>query len=717
MKGTQTLLCCFLILFLTYKNAFSNISEAVLTDALTKQIEIMVQELKKSNDYADRITKQMGVLSRQVMLQQSFVEERLRSEGQSGIKQIRNGAGGTKSYHSASHVGKRVASIHDHSNNIRTVGMGEYIGVLNGVEFRTRHNDYRLYMPSKSGNDYHKTEDIPFPNVPPEVEEKKDVEEQVKEMVKWFQAWKDGNYTERDYRKYFRPVLCYLEGTWTKSAENIDEPFESDRHFIDANSWFDLQEKIRFTSYTGRKDNFENFAYLPTTILGIENDTFRFAQWNYRILCHPLKTDVPLNRFRMIDDLGSRLTHHHTVEEQAQTRAARFQVNSEDSDTWDDRASSKFGFLDKLMSEIPGKDNYPTNLTDNAFDNLAYTMDPEKNNEPLNVGYYHRWYKVLQKGAMGIQTRCRGFSDPNLFMAMNTQDKVAGMTLNVCKRKICVKQEQKWSYAIPLEILYLTPLNEWNPYNLKYKGEFDSTEGKTVKANKRNGGHTKEKAFDGVNSKTYYRTPNELFAGTETHKDAADTTRQSVGVLDPTGEVRKVRASGIRIFLPNIPGVGILRQRYPIMPVHAEGSTTWKELEAVQDFLMESNTHARLFREKLATQSDSNGGIAISPEVNTDTRLQTGLSSKFGISPHTNEITLTAKELHQLKNGRNVDKVTNQVQGHQHVIKVSWNKENDVFYISWCDESKQKMKGFRNAFRKYQCEDKHGSIMKPHPDQ
>ena len=41
-----------------------------------------------------------------------------------------------------------MAAIHDHANNIRTVGMGEFVAVINGVEFRTRHNDYRLYMPS-----------------------------------------------------------------------------------------------------------------------------------------------------------------------------------------------------------------------------------------------------------------------------------------------------------------------------------------------------------------------------------------------------------------------------------------------------------------------------------------------------------------------------------------------------------------------------------------
>lgn len=57
--------------------------------------------------------------------------------------------------------------------------------------------------------------------------------------------------------------MCYLEGAWTNN-ENLDEPFESTRHHLDAASWFDLQEKVRFTAYTGDKDQAENFAYLPT---------------------------------------------------------------------------------------------------------------------------------------------------------------------------------------------------------------------------------------------------------------------------------------------------------------------------------------------------------------------------------------------------------------------------------------------------------------------
>ena len=50
----------------------------------------------------------------------------------------------------------------------------------------------------------------------------------------------------RDYRKYFKPNLCYLEGGWTLNSKTLDEPFQSDRHQLDASSWFDLQEKVRW---------------------------------------------------------------------------------------------------------------------------------------------------------------------------------------------------------------------------------------------------------------------------------------------------------------------------------------------------------------------------------------------------------------------------------------------------------------------------------------
>ena len=304
---------------------------------------------------AETTRKTVSALARQMMLQQLFVEERIRSEGYSGVKQIRLSREGTRNYYGQSHTSSRsVLAIHDHSNNDRTVGMGEFVGVLNGVEFRTRHNDYRLYMPHRTSKELHAVENITFPDVPPEVTSKTDVSEQVKEMREWFKAWKNQNHTVRDYRKYFKPVLCYLEGAWTKAEKKIDEPFESDRHFIDASSWFDLQEKVRFTSYTGRKDSLENFSFLPTTILNITEEGIpQFAQWNYRILCHPLSRDLPLNRLRVVDEVGSRLSAERTYEEHSKSRSARFQVNPFDEDTWKEGENRKhFGLLDELMAEV-----------------------------------------------------------------------------------------------------------------------------------------------------------------------------------------------------------------------------------------------------------------------------------------------------------------------------------------------------------------------------
>ena len=90
--------------------------------------------------------------------------------------------------------------------------MGEFVGVLNGIEFRTRHNDYRLYRPSTTSGDFHKQENVPFPEVPPEVLEKKTIGEQIIEMREWFKAWQTGDDSVRNYKKYFKPVMTYAEG-------------------------------------------------------------------------------------------------------------------------------------------------------------------------------------------------------------------------------------------------------------------------------------------------------------------------------------------------------------------------------------------------------------------------------------------------------------------------------------------------------------------------
>ncbi|GFS21884.1 hypothetical protein ElyMa_001604200 [Elysia marginata] len=153
-----------------------------------------------------------------------------------------------------------------------------------------------LRQPSTTSQGYRVTEEIEYPDVPPEVTAKSSVEDQITEMRLWFKAWADQDKRTRDYTKYFKPVLCYMEGAWTETDfGQVQEPFESDRHHISADNWYDLQEKIRYTAYTGSKDKGENYAFLPTKIIDIDLETGEpvYAQWNYRwghTLCVSLVT-------------------------------------------------------------------------------------------------------------------------------------------------------------------------------------------------------------------------------------------------------------------------------------------------------------------------------------------------------------------------------------------------------------------------------------------
>ena len=126
------------------------------------------------------------------------------------------------------------------------LGLGEIVAVLNGVEFRTHHNDYHLRSRHPTDRRHGKFADIAFPDVPDEVTRLPEVEDQIAEMREWFKAWRDENPQPRNYEKYFKPVMCYLEGMWTKDQERdkINSHFPKDPHQINAKTWEQLSEKV-----------------------------------------------------------------------------------------------------------------------------------------------------------------------------------------------------------------------------------------------------------------------------------------------------------------------------------------------------------------------------------------------------------------------------------------------------------------------------------------
>ena len=100
------------------------------------------------------------------------------------------------------------------------------------------------------------------------------------------------------------------------------------------------------------------------------------------------------------------------------------------------------------------------------------------------------------------------------------------------------------------------------------------------------------------------------------------------------------KASGTRIFFPTIPGVGALRQRYPIMPVHGKGSAVWKELEAVKDVILKSKTFGYIFREPLQS------GVPLPTEPPKKAiKLQITKAAASPPGPHEHEITLQPEQV------------------------------------------------------------------------
>ena len=655
--------------------------------------EHRISQLEKKLEGLSLLERKFGDLARQLMLTELAMGEKARTEYDSGIKQIRSTNDGTKSYFQPTHTYNQVCSIHEHSNYDRTVGMGEFTAALNGINFRTRHNDYKLRMPHRTSKTFHLQEDVPFPRVPPSVLQKRTLQEQIREMQNYFRAFAFQNYHFRDYRPYFKPVVCYLEGTWTTNTKTLSEPFESDRHHIDAANWFDLQEKIRFTSYTGGKHYLENFSYLPTTIMNMVNGTPEYAQWNYRISCHPLKHDLPLGALKPVDDMAARIGHRWNITRFAHTRAARFTLAVDTSTHrnhyhWEngygdfsDRIYTQ-GLLDKIMGEIPGKDNYPGVLHDSTFGLETLDARYPRNKTLLNTAYYHRYFRHDKKGAMGTFTVHRGYSDRNLFVAQTSSPNVAEMKINYCQKdththkQVCKTEGVKYSYAIPLEIIYLTPLFSWNPYNLAYIT--DRRQRASVIANGRNGELTHAKAYNGTTFDKFYRTPVEFFHGTNVDKNKADTDKGAVGVLDRHGAVKKVLSSGVRITLPDIPGVGKLRMRYPIMPITSEGNQIGKEVEAIKDVLNHLETMGAYLQERPSALSG--GGNA-----QADAHFRTSVTNQDPPGHHYHELYIPHEDMLALAKGTSVTVVTTTDNSHDHKLEITYDQASHKYVIHKCD--------------------------------
>ncbi|XP_060071511.1 uncharacterized protein LOC132551387 [Ylistrum balloti] len=624
-------------------------------------------------------------ISRQMVMQQLGVEERIRSDGDSGIKQKMVKNRGTRSYLNDIVSSPILADFGEAWTRDRLLYIGTNVFVMNGVEFRLRAQNYRLQMPSRNSKEWHKTEDIPYPEVPHSVLAKHNITEQIAEMREYFRAFKQQDTKIRDYTRYFKPVLCYLEGAWIDGAAH------------NQNRWLGEAYTTEFLVNEGLEDG---HPFNPTKIMRVVNGTALYAHWDTRIVCHPIKQELKLASFFVKDDLAARLSANQSLYDFSRSKAARFELGEygRPSRTLyadigygkQDPTFTHYTTLDAIMEEIPGKDNYPVHITGGSFGLTAFNAHIPRNDTPLNIGHYHHWYRVAQKGAMGTTIINRGYADKSLWVATTTQDKVAPMSYKSCQynrtthKQDCTEFIAKYTYALPLEIVWLTPLLSWNPYNLQfYPGNIHESPANTINQHGHNG-RTPEKAFLGLNQDNFYLTPAEFFS-------------KAVGghyVADRSGHAHKVVPSGFQTILREIPTVGNIRLRYPVVPTHQEGNAIYKELDALKELVMNMAVNTNYFHTK------PDAVHSIEGNTNKEERYTTSSTAMTPPGMHKHEIILSKEDIADLEAGKTVAVYTSLNNGHQHILEIYADKNVHYRYghyrIALCDGKRSCWDGHNN---------------------
>ena len=633
--------------------------------------------LQGASEQVESLKYMVAELGQHAIIADERDESFLRASGGSGVTSARGTGAGSHPYHTSSwsNFGLSFLAIHDHADLRDTIGMGELEAIMNGVNFKTRHNDYRLKQPSLNSEHMKRTSDVELPAVPPSVlAHGSNVTAQILEMKEYFRAWATQDESIRDYKPYFRPVLSYLEGWWGTDG-SFEEPFDSDRHRVAADSWGELYDRVRILEQHGWKDSGENVPWLPSKLWGLKDGVApQLARWNYRILAVPLKDDVELARFIAEPDLQVQLSfmQPQTREDLFKTRAARFRLNKYIGSSQariETEAYARwpvYSYLDDLMAQIPGLDNFAPHKPpkdDVVFysargNETAYAYGDRS--VKLDSRFYNRYFSVSTAGAMGEARRRRGWNDDNLWVASTSQERVAAL-------EGADGRLDRKSYALPLEVIFTTPLTAWNPYNLTIHP--DNTYGLPARLG-RNGSLTNPRfAYDGVERRNYYLTPVEFY-GDLASGSAADTSVTPVGVISAAdkgtpreGTVYKVAASGHWIHLPKIPGVAQsvpahsdrIRQRYPIAPARPTSRTVWQELKALQAVVSDSDSWR------------VNEGLQ--PLPSSARYYETGSSVSGGY--HSHRFHLTDSDRDMLDGGGTVTRTTHIGNMHQHTLTLA----------------------------------------------
>ena len=113
-----------------------------------------------------------------------------------------------------------------------TLGIGEFVGVLNGIEFRSPKLNYEGKTASRTSKTYEATDTLNTQVLLPSGITSKSIGDQISDMRNLFQSYMQQNSSTQAYSKYFKPILSYLEGSWVTNKDNSAEREKVLKYFL-----------------------------------------------------------------------------------------------------------------------------------------------------------------------------------------------------------------------------------------------------------------------------------------------------------------------------------------------------------------------------------------------------------------------------------------------------------------------------------------------------
>ena len=177
------------------------------------------------------------------------------------------------------------------------------------ANMKAKMDENKLFVEDTSKDVYGCTTLVPPPPVPADTMTGT-VSDRIEAMTNYLKDFKNqkAENAADDYTKFFKPVLCYLEGVWEK--DTLDrEAFKASNHKKASEKWIAEHERLLFLRASGRTLIDDDTVLVPTAFRNALNGTDpELASWKFRVLCHPLDNDLPTSRFHAAVDQLTALT-------------------------------------------------------------------------------------------------------------------------------------------------------------------------------------------------------------------------------------------------------------------------------------------------------------------------------------------------------------------------------------------------------------------------